>query len=277
MALHSKTQRLLMFGFIASIACCGLVGIYFLVGGDFGPLGERVLLTNLTIGGCSILAMATAMPWERRRWHPVGPLGAMAVLAALVLSLVHIWVSQGMGADMDRAVGIAWVCAVGFALLGLVSLARLRQSWRFIQLGTAVVISLLASLIVFLILFADEIEHYDVELLGRFAGILGIASACGVISLPILHRASALRVRQDVRTVELRLSLVCPRCGEQQELPAGRSRCVKCSLRFVIEIEEDNCGKCGYPLYKLESAVCPECGTPISQSPDATAAGIAAR
>lgn len=255
-----------MFGFIASIACCGLVGIYFLVAGDFGPLGEKVLLTNLTVGGCSILGMATAMPWERRRWHPVGPLGALAVLAALVLSLVYIWVDQGMGQDMDRAVGIAWICAVALPLLGLVSLARLKRSWRLIQVGTAVVVSLLTSLIIFLILFERLIDHWDADLLARVAGILGIIAACGVISLPILHRASVTRTRQDVRTVELRLSLVCPRCGQKQDLPAGRSKCAKCSLRFVIEIEEDNCRKCGYPLYKLESAVCPECGTPISQS-----------
>ena len=43
--------------------------------------------------------------------------------------------------------------------------------------------------------------------------------------------------------------------------------------RFVIEIEENVCEKCGYPLYKLESAACPECGTAVYSSAQPVATG----
>ncbi len=62
---------------------------------------------------------------------------------------------------------------------------------------------------------------------------------------------------------DMSLSLTCPRCSKTQQLGVGRSRCGGCGLRFLIDIEEEHCGKCGYALHKLESAVCPECGTPV--------------
>jgi ribosomal protein L37E len=122
-----------------------------------------------------------------------------------------------------------------------------------------IVVSALAFQIIATIIFdihsGDEWE--------RGMGILGIAVACGTIAVPILHKVSAIRVREAVRTTELSLAMICPRCGKNQTLSVGRSKCCECGLGFSIEIEEENCKKCGYPLYKIESAVCPECGTPI--------------
>ncbi|MBU0717421.1 MAG: hypothetical protein KJ749_04160 [Planctomycetes bacterium] len=98
---------------------------------------------------------------------------------------------------------------------------------------------------------------------GRAMGVLAILVVCGCIAVPILHRVSAIRIREETRTTELSLSLTCPRYGKPQKLPAGRSRCAECGLRFSIEIDEEQCSSCGYPLYRLTSSACPECGTPF--------------
>ncbi len=263
MALRSKTQRSLLLGFIASIAACGLVGIYCLAVGDIGELEARILLTTTAVGVASILALAAAVPWERRSAHPLGPIGIAAVAFALAYSIALIWfVPDPLFTDaVLKPYGVACVLAVALPLLGLITLARLRRQWTIVQTATVAVVVAFAAQIIATIIF----EFADDEIWFRIMGILGIAVACGNISLPILHRVSQMQTREAVQTVALMLSLVCPRCGKQHALPAGRSACPDCGLKFHIEIEEDNCRKCGYPLYQLQSAVCPECGTPIAR------------
>lgn len=262
MALRSRTQRSLLLGFIASIAACGLVGAYCLAVGQFGELQARILLTTTAVGVASILALAAAVPWERRSAHPIGPIGIAAVAAALLYSIALIWfIPDPFFTDaVLKPYGILCVLAAALPLLGLISLARLRRQWTIVQVATVVVVVVFATQIIVSILLEIDDETWY-----RLMGIFGIAVACGNISLPILHRVSHMQAREAVQTVALMLALTCPRCGKAHTQPAGRSACPDCGLRFHIEIEEDTCRKCGYPLYQLRSAVCPECGTPIAQ------------
>jgi len=264
--MESQTQRTLLFGFIGSIVCCGLVGIYCLLVGDMGAFEGRVLVTTLAIGCASILGLASAIPWERRRWHPIGPGGLIAVSAALVLALPAIWIAQSsLPEDFYSAVAVAYVIAVALPHIGLLSLARLRRGYEWVRLGSVIAVILLAVLISGAILTESDDDAWF-----RIMGVLAILVICGTIAVPLLHRVSAIRVREAVRTVELALSLTCPRCAKTQEVPVGRSKCVDCGLKFSLEIEEEHCPTCGYPLYKLHSSVCPECGTPITgrETPD---------
>jgi hypothetical protein len=259
MAMRSTTQRSLLAGFIASISLCGLVGIYCLAVGGMGPTEGRILATTATVGGCSLLAMAAAVPWELRRWHPIGPLGLVGVLLALSLTLIGIWGEwRFLGEDYYRAMGVSWVFAVGLPHVGLISLARVKRQWEILRLATVLAIALLACQISISILW-----RIDDEAWWRMIGIISILVACGTIATPILHRLSKLAEREAVQTVELAMTIICPRCDKRQEVGVGRSKCAGCGLRFSLEIEEDCCAKCGYPLYKLRSAVCPECGTPV--------------
>ncbi len=264
MAMKSQTQRGLLIGLVASIASCGLVGVWCLLVGNFGSFEGKVLGTTATVAGASILGLASAIPWERRRWHPVGPFGMACVAIAFVLVVVAIWSEpwrwndRVLSHNFERALGIACVAGVAFPHIGLMSLARLRRDYRWIRFCTLTAVALLAIQIDITILLEPNDDAWF-----RFMGIVGIFVACGTVAVPILHRVSAIKKREAVKTVELALSMTCPRCELAQQLPAGRSKCSQCGLRFLIEIEEESCEQCGYPLYKLESATCPECGTPI--------------
>jgi FtsH-binding integral membrane protein len=268
MALRSKTQRTLLLGFIFSIVGCGLVGIYCLSVGTIGFLEARILATTGAVGAASILAMASAVPWERRRWHPIGPLGILAVSVSFVLSQVLTWYAKALDSEaLVKAFFISIVVAVALPHIGLLAMAQLKRQWTMVQIATVAVIGILAAQIILSVaLEVSDGTWY------RFLGIFSIIVACGTVSIPILHRMSAMHVREGVRTTALMLSIVCPRCATKQELGVGHSKCVKCALRFRIEIEEEQCRKCGYPLYQLESANCPECGTAISQMPAVTGA-----
>lgn len=265
MALRTRTQRSLLLGFIASVSLCGLVGIYCLVIGQIGPFEEKILATTGIVSACSILGLAAAVPWERRRWYPIGPLAATGVTAALIMSLTGVWVITGFNEQFWRALMVMWIIAITLCHVGLLSLARLRTQWTIIQTATVVCAVLLAGELIAMIVW--DISD---DILARIAGVLGILTACGTVSLPILHRISAMQLREAVRTVELQIALTCPRCNRAQTLAVGRSRCRQCGLKFAVEIEEDNCKKCGYPLYQIQSAVCPECGTAIVLSRETT-------
>jgi MFS family permease len=262
MAMKSQTQRTLLLGFIGSISCCGLVGIYCLIIGRMGQFEAKVLATTGIVGAASILGLASAIPWERRRWHPLGPLAMSAVGAALALVLILIWaeLAPSRWEWFYKLTGVAGVFGVALPHAGLLSLARLRPQYEQVRFWTILAIVLLAGQIILSI-----ITEPSEDLWYRLMGVLSIAVVCGTIAVPILHRVSAIRTREAVRTVELSLSLTCPRCGKAQELPVGRSKCAACGLMFSIEIEEAICRVCGYPLYQLKSDKCPECGTPIAQ------------
>jgi ribosomal protein L37E len=258
MAMRSQTQRSLLLGFIGSIVFCAAVGIYCLLVGQMSSFVGQVMATAGAVAATSILALIAAIPTELRRWHPIGPLGLFFAAVALVMSNVGIWAEPHWHSAFWESLGICWVFAVAFPHLGLLSLARLKSQWNWVRAITAFTIGLLALQISVSIWYQMNSDEWY-----RGMGVLSIAVACGTIAVPILHRVSAIRLREAVRTTELAVAITCPRCAKNQTLAVGRSKCDQCGLGFSIEIEEENCKKCGYPLYKIESAVCPECGEPI--------------
>jgi ribosomal protein L37E/uncharacterized membrane protein len=270
MSMQSTTQRKLLLGFIASICLCGIIGIYCLAVGDMSRLQERILGTTVIVAALFILALAAALPWHRRTWHPIGPISFIPLLPTLVLALLEIWPSlvqdRWTNANyeyrkvLNEAMAISWTIAVALPLIGLLSLARLKRQWEWVRNTTAVFILALSLELILGILFEISVDEW-----WRLTGVTAILATCGTITVPILHRVSSIPRHQEVHTAELMLSISCPRCGRTEKLPAGRSQCSHCALRFVIQIEEETCRQCGYPLYKIESAVCPECGTPIAR------------
>ena len=270
MPLASQSQRKLLLTFIISIAACGLLGVYVLLSGRSSQLEESILLSIAIVGASSILGLCCAITWERRRWHPVGPVAAASVVFATIISIYALWREYAKSSGMVlpelswETISSAWILAIACPVTALLSLANLERSYLWIRKYTIVCLVLLAML--FFVLIWLQPRNWDSEFMDRCMGVLGIGVACGTLAVPIFHRISAIKRREAVRTTELTLAVTCPRCGLAQRLPVGRSACGQCKLRFVIEIEEDNCPQCGYALYKLESATCPECGTRITST-----------
>jgi len=263
--MRSTTQRSFLLAFGASIAACGLVGVYCLLQGQIGTLEEAILASTAVFCAAAILGLAGAVSFECRRWHPVGLLGMLLSVGALGFVLVGIW-CEYFGTRIWRidlfwkTTTCLWVGAVGFSHVGLLALARLHARYGWIRRWTVVAIALLAANIVFIVVAQPPNMG---EAFVRILGILAIASACGTLAVPIFHRISAIRSKAEVKTTQLSVSLVCPRCSKGQLLPTGSSKCASCGLRISIAIEEELCNSCGYSLYQLNSAHCPECGTAV--------------
>jgi hypothetical protein len=233
MALRSQTQRTLLGGFVVSICCCGLVGIYCLLVGAFDDVAARILLTTTAVGGASILALANVIPWESRRWHPIGPCGLAAVCLGLLLALVGILKSDwGEPEWFYKLMSICCVSAVAISHIGLLSLARLTLKFEKVRILTVLVIIALAAQISWSIV--AETDH---EFWYRLMGVVAILDVCGTIAVPVLHRISAIPAQAG--EIAATVSLTCPKCGKPQRIPIGRSQCAHCGLKLRFEVDEN--------------------------------------
>jgi len=267
MALKNRTQRLLLLGLIGSVVVGGLVGACCLIFGRMNWVLERVVLSTIAIGIATVLGLVSAHVWERRRWHPLGMVATIVVGLALTYALVLTWWDHIQTDKFIRSLFIMCTLAIALSLTALLSLARLRGGYARIRTATIVAIVLLTSQITLLLL---EMDFAPEEVWIRSMGILAICVVCGTVSVAILHRVTAIREREAIRTFTPAVRLTCPRCESAQQVRIGHSKCTACGLKFHIQIEEERCPRCGYLTYRLTSAACPECGLPIepARSPE---------
>mgnify|MGYP002382448913 CR=1 FL=1 len=120
---------------------------------------------------------------------------------------------------------------------------------------------------------------WDVEL-GLLTGIAGIFSATGTLAVVVLHLISKVPVTAGEEagptdrpvTAARVVKVVCPRCEKPREAALGRSACGGCGLAMTITVEEEHCPTCGYLVYGLRAATCPECGTALAGAVSPSAA-----
>jgi hypothetical protein len=90
-------------------------------------------------------------------------------------------------------------------------------------------------------------------------GVTGTALAGA--ALFVVRRVDAIRQQRRPESLpsSVTIAITCPRCGVEGRRPTGLSRCSACAAPLLIDLLEPRC-ECGYVVYRLEQAVCPECG-----------------
>jgi hypothetical protein len=232
----------------------------------FSQTQERILVTSLIVGGFSLPALACAIVIGRRRLRPVMWCGIASALAASAAWLIIVWFDSWMwqsdlGELFIKAAVTFTITACWPMHLGMLALLRLdKPPFRLARAATIGVATCLAAMLLPVVWW----EIYE-DWTGRAAAVLSILVACGTIVTPILALIELLGRRGTRESIpsRVRLEVVCPRCGAAQSLAAGGDRCGRCGLRIVIDVEEPRC-VCGYLLYQLEGAACPECGRAIA-------------
>jgi hypothetical protein len=144
----------------------------------------------------------------------------------------------------------------GPAPLLLLSLTRFANALTWVRLATLLIVTLLAGQIT-----AAIVLDRGVDLGWRSIAANAILASLCIVSLPILYRLFGSPNPTDTESVRAEMKIICPRCLEAQAIQAGDSSCLKCKLKFHLEIEEPRCRQCGYLLYRLTEPRCPECGT----------------
>lgn len=255
-------QRIVLAGTATVIAAAVLIAVVIALAGTRGGFIERCIVSMLAVGLACATLLAAAWTCVRRGWRLPAACGAGVSVITLALFLYLVWdrPAYPFSRKLEEClvVGVAW--GLMLVLLALLSLARLHRSsvWiRWVTQGLSVVLAGYAT-------YATLAPVRDDPAV-RIIAVLAILTGAGVLAVVVLHWVTASRSRSPGVTTALVLRLTCPRCGCVQELPAGAARCRQCGLRLRIEIEEELCRTCGYPLYGLTSDRCPECGAPLAE------------
>ena len=101
----------------------------------------------------------------------------------------------------------------------------------------------------------------------RIVAASAVVIGAGTLAQPVLVRiAGAAPQESAIRGRRAKVALGCPRCGTQCELETNTvAKCTACQLAIRVEVDEPSCA-CGYLLFGLETATCPECGAAVSES-----------
>jgi len=263
-SLKTKLLWLLM----GALAVSAGTAMYALVMPGSGSFRWELFGSAMSLVAYSLGWMACARVGAQRsmRWLAITA-GALLTLGyAGVLTLIWDvwgWPASDMAAKITATPTIIGITLVATGLLVMVSTRQ--RTVRCVRLSTialGIVYSLLA-----LALTWDMLGFDFNDILARlFYGLL-ILTAVGVLATIVLSRIEAVKLAEVAETglpALIRITLTCPRCDLQQELPSGGSVCKGCGLAITIEVAEPVCAECGYSLAGLTGAECPECGVEIS-------------
>lgn len=228
---------------------------------------EDTVIFTCSLATVAAISATLAFARVRRGFRWVIP---VTIIAMIVFCLGIWWgntgFSWGMSAFLTRLESLKLITVLTVITIPSALIIAQRGGARhsvavwFRWLAVAVALPLVMTGIA--VLAGEEDDTFD--LFGRVMAISGILSATGLIAAGVMHRMTTITKQEIVYTTRLDLRLFCPRCGSDQSLPAGHCACKQCGLKMRIEIEEEQCGKCGYVLFGLASQNCPECGAAIA-------------
>lgn len=179
-------RRWAVIAIIVSLSVTAVIGIVTLLGGDFGDVQSKVMLTTLVIGVFSVLALADlAVAGRRFQWS--GYLGILTAAIALGMSLYLIWGEDRSDEAFWKTFGIIVVLAGSLAHANLLLLLgeRRRPVVQASLWGTVALIGLLAGMIIALILTDGDLGS---DVYARVLGTVAILDVLGTIVVPVVSR-----------------------------------------------------------------------------------------
>lgn len=209
-------------------------------------------------------ALRLRAPWTMLAWAGVG-----AAAVATVIAWLAIWGGLGPAAEETLA---RWIGGLGaFAMLvadigalGSFTLRRTLDRWvrgvALVGMGVGV------CLVEIVCITGDsQVMEWLARQVPWAYWVVGVTAAvAGHAAVPILGRMERQREARRLATMPDRAvaTLQCPRCQKWLQMHAGSVACPQCRLAITLQFQEPRC-ECGYPMHRLASDACPECGRHI--------------
>lgn len=232
--IQTKAQQLFLLGIVITLSLSAVMGIIAVIAGRLDPFWAKVLGTTSAIGATSIIGLAGATSDHLKGARPAGIVSIVAACLSLVFTLIMIWGELTEQSWVFKIGVTSWVAAVALALTGLVALAKLAGGW---QKGIRWV-TWFSYAVIFLFACYEIWAQTENDIVLRTLWIADIVAVFGTITVPILHRISAIAASADlIRALRSEtIELTCPRCEAKQNLLVGKSKCNQCGLGFSISL-----------------------------------------
>jgi hypothetical protein len=170
---------------IVSLSATGLLGIFIFLFGKFGETEGRLLLTTLSIGGCSLtgLCCSTIYPSEKYKIFSIIGIGTAGL--CFVLTLFNIWGDFKNLENTWKLLLSLIVFTITFAHISLLlNIKIVNQLVKNTLTATTIFIGIVAFMLLTLIVGGFGKGDFFYRLLGVF----GILDIVGTIVTPILNK-----------------------------------------------------------------------------------------
>jgi hypothetical protein len=234
MTARWSLKRCLLHSLIAALVLSAVFGIYVFLFGSFGETEVRILLSTLDVSYYSLMSLACAVAWEKRRTRVLSLPGLTTCMLGFVFLLLCIWVEFHQPEDFVwKTAAILGIFSFSFAQASVLTLARLKPRLAWVSWTAVVSIFSLAIVISTMIVWEIDDEWWF-----RAIGVLAIVDSCASLSIPLLYKLGGSAAPEVTGQPYPRIELICPRCGHQGEYSVGRIECTECSLRIRVEVSE---------------------------------------
>jgi hypothetical protein len=188
-------RRVAIWTVIISLVITALIGIYTIVGGEFGETQSKVMLTTLAVAGFSILALCHLAVFGRDvkvfGWVGIGTSGVALGLAATLIWWNWsdmMYQPSDLYLNLTKSFAVSALVAVSLAHANLMLLLQ-NSSLRWIRtaLSVALVFITIVPALVLPVILTDgtfpPMSFQDVY--WRFFGVILILDALATIALPV--------------------------------------------------------------------------------------------
>lgn len=179
-----RLKKILLRLLLISLSASAFAGIFVLLFGEFRETEVKILLTTLSIGGCSLTGLCSSVIYDTR--HRLFSITGMIIAAlCFILVLITIWVDAEFLLNNWKLLELLIILTVSFAHVSLILIQP--SANKFVSYLKAASISCTSIVVFVLICLIWEIFEED-EYFFRVLGVFAILDVAGTISTVILNR-----------------------------------------------------------------------------------------
>jgi hypothetical protein len=179
---YTSVKKQALRSFIAFLGLTALIAIVSVLGGEFGSLQIKILVTCFTISAASICSMSCAAFIEKNKRTELGLAGIVLSVLAAVLVILGVWMDFS-DEEYWKTTATFSILAIAFAHAFLLALPELDRSQKWVQLASSVSIGVLALLILAALWAEIDNEGYL-----RLVAVLSILVGLLTLVVPILMK-----------------------------------------------------------------------------------------